>query len=109
MLFGLPLTFAQHFDARAVDQEVQPRRRRLRCDRHRKMLLVPANGAEIGYLPVQANELEQASRHAHRLTQGQIEQALDGQAELHRRLAVLGTAAPFAARTAVPAYGFVAR
>ena len=43
----------------------------------------------------------------HRLTQGKIEQALDGQAELDRRLAVLRTAAPLAARTAVPAHVLV--
>jgi len=77
MLFSFPLAFAQHFDTRAIDQEEQSRCRRLRSDRHRKMLLAPANGAEVGHLPVQAGELEQALRHTHRLTQGQIEQALD--------------------------------
>jgi len=55
----------------------------------------------------QASEPEQALRHAHRLAQGQIEQALDGQAELDRRLAEPRTAALLAARTAVPAHGFV--
>lgn len=64
------------------------------------MLLAPANGAEVVHLPVQASELEQALRHAHRLEQGQIEQALDGQAELDRRLAVLRAPAPLAAGTA---------
>jgi cytochrome c oxidase subunit 2 len=46
-------------------------------------------------------------RHAHRLPQGQIEQALDGQAELDRRLAVLRAVAPLAAGLAVPAYVLV--
>ena len=35
MLFGLPLAFAKHLDARAVDQEVQSRCRWLQTDRHR--------------------------------------------------------------------------
>jgi len=48
MLFGLSLAFTQHFDAGAVDQEVQSRCCRLRADRHRKMLPAPANGIEVG-------------------------------------------------------------
>jgi hypothetical protein len=67
------------------------------------MFLAPADGTEVRHLPVQAGQLEQALRHPHRLTQRQIEQALDGQAELDRRLAVLWTAATLAAGTAVPA------
>lgn len=64
---------------------MQSRCRRLHSDRHRKILLAPANGTEVGYLPVQASKLEQALRHAHRLAQGQVEQALD------RRQAELGS------------------
>jgi hypothetical protein len=71
------------------------------------MLLAPANGAKVGHLPVQASELEQALRHAHRLAQGQIEQALDDQAELDRRFAVLRVPAPLATGTAVPAHVLV--
>ena len=69
--------FAQHLDAGAVDQRMQSRCRRPRFDRHRKIFLAPANGAEVGYLQVQTSELEQALRHARRLVQGHIEQALD--------------------------------
>ena len=47
-----------------------------------------ADGVEVGHLAVQASQLEQALRHAHRLTQRQVEQVLDRQAELNRRLAV---------------------
>jgi hypothetical protein len=107
VLFSLPLALAQHLDARAVDQEVQSRCRRLHSDRHRKILLTPANGTEVGYLPVQARELEQALWHPHRLAQSQVKQALDGQAELDRRLAVLRATAPLAAGTAVPAHALV--
>jgi hypothetical protein len=71
------------------------------------MLLAPANGAEVGHLLVQASELEHALRHAHRLAPGQIEQALDGPAELDRRLAVLRAPAPLAAGTAGPAHALV--
>jgi hypothetical protein len=73
MFFGLPLAFAQHLDACAVDQEVQSCCRRLRCDRHRKMLLASADGTKVGHLPVQASKPEQALRHAHRLAQGRVE------------------------------------
>jgi hypothetical protein len=41
------------------------------------MLLATANGAEVGNLPVQASELEQALRRTHCLAQGQIERAVD--------------------------------
>jgi len=107
MLFSLPLAFAQHLDARTVDQMVQFRCCRLGADCHRKMLLTPANGTEVGHLPVQASKLEQALRHAHRLAQSQVEQALDRQAELDCRLALLRAAATLAASNAVPAHALV--
>jgi len=107
MLFCLPFAFAQHLDAGAVDQKMQSRRRRMRPDRHRQILLAPADRAEIGYLPVEAGQFEKALRHAHRLAQGQTEQALDGQAELDCRLAVRRAAAPFAAGTAMPTHVLV--
>jgi uncharacterized protein YfiM (DUF2279 family) len=71
------------------------------------MLLAPADRAEIGNPPVQPGQLEQALRHAHHLTQGQIEQALDSQAELDRPLAVFRSASPLAAGTAVPTHVLV--
>jgi len=107
MLFGLPLTFAQLLDAGAVDQQVQSRRRRLCLHRHRKNLLAPADGAEVGHLPVQTRQLEQTLRHAHCLTQRQVEQALNRQTELNRRLAVLRAAVPLVTGTAVPAHVLV--
>lgn len=73
-------------------------------DRHSKILLPPADGAEIEDLPVQTCQLEQTLRHAHRLAQRQIEQALDGQAELKRRFAILPAAPAFAAGLSVPAH-----
>src|SRR5450830_302361 len=47
MLFSLPLSFTNHLDAGAVDQQVQAGRRRVGRDRHREMLLPPTDGAEI--------------------------------------------------------------
>jgi hypothetical protein len=55
---------------------VQSRRRRLRLDRHRQMLLAPADSAEVRHLPVQASQLEQALRHPHRLAQGRLNRPL---------------------------------
>ena len=93
MLFGLPFAFAQYLDTAAVvDQQVQCSRSRLRADHHRQKLLAPAHSAEVGNFLVQADQLEQTLRHAHRLAQRQIEKAFDGQGELNRRLAVLPAA-----------------
>ena len=78
MLLGFPFTLPNHLDAGAIDQQMQACRCRLCRDRHREMFLPPADGAEIGHLPVQSRQLEQTLRHAHRLAQRQIEQAHDG-------------------------------
>ncbi len=53
-LLCLPPAFTQHLDAGAVDQQMQARRRRVRSDHRRQMFLAPADGAEVGSLPVQA-------------------------------------------------------
>lgn len=53
-----------------------------------EMRLASADGVEVGHLAVQTSQLEQVLRHAHRLTQRQVEQVLDRHAELNRRLAV---------------------
>lgn len=73
MLLGLLLAFTQHFDAGAVDPEVQSLYCRCapivteRCFWRRLTVLKSAR------LPVQASQLEQPLRHAHRLAQGQVE------------------------------------
>jgi hypothetical protein len=88
-------------DMHAVDQQVQPRRRRMCRNRHRQMLLAQADGAELDTC------LKQALCHAHCLPQRQVKQALDGQAKLNHRLAVPRPAAPFAAGAAMPAHVLV--
>ena len=107
MFLSLPLAFAQYLDTRTVDQKVKSPCRRLRLDRHRKMLLTPADGAEVGHLPVHARELEQALRHAHRLAKRQIEQPLGRQAELNRRVTICRATPPLACGSAVPTHVFV--
>lgn len=59
MLFCLSLTFARYLDARAIDQKVQSRCRRLRSDRYRKLFTTPTYGTEVGHLPIKPGELEQ--------------------------------------------------
>jgi len=94
MLFDPPLVFTHHVGACAVDQKVQSRCCRVRADRLRKMLLTPTNGSEIRNLSTQASKLEQALRHANRLAQSLVEQALDRQAELNRHLVAFRAAPP---------------
>ena len=107
MLLRFPLAFAKHLDARAIDQHVQSRGGRPSVNHHRQALPAPADGAEVRHLPVQAGQVEQALRHSHRLAQGQVEQALDRQAELNRCLAVLRDSPAVAAGAAVPAHVLV--
>ena len=48
MLRCLPLAFAECRDAGAVDQQMQSRRRWLRPDRQRRVLLTSVNGLKLG-------------------------------------------------------------
>lgn len=88
MLLRFLFTLAEHLDTSAVDQQMQSCRRRMRPDRHSQMFLAPADGTEIGSLRIQAGQPEQALRHAHCLSQRQIEQATNLRAKLNRRFAV---------------------
>ncbi len=58
----------------------------------------------VRHRPVEASQAPQALCHAHGLTQGQIEQALDAQAELDRLVAERLAAPSLAARLAMPAH-----
>ena len=68
---------------------------------HLQCLLAPAHGAEVGHLPIQMGQAQQA------LAQGQTKQALDAQAELDGRVAEHLLPAPFAAGWRVPLHVFV--
>gem|GEM_PF-5857480 len=87
VLLRVPLAFAQHFHAGAVDQQVQPRAAAARCDGHTQRLLAPRQGAVVGHAPVQPGQLDQALGQAHCLTKAQPKHALQCQAELDRSVA----------------------
>jgi len=90
VLRSVKQNFAQHFDARAVDQQVQAACRRAAGNDDMQMCLPAAHGAVpqgfpaviIGRWPVQSSQFEQTLHHAHGLSQGEVEQAFDCQAEL---------------------------
>lgn len=107
MLFGFSLAFAAHLDASAVGKQLQACRCWVCTDRHCQILLAPAGSAEVRHLPFQAGQLEQALRHAPRLPSRQVEQPLNGHAELNCMLTLLPATAPLAAGTAVPAHVLV--
>jgi len=104
MLFRLPFAFAQHLDAGAVHQQMQPRRGRDSADRHLQRLLAPAYRAVVRHRPVKSSQFQQALRHAHGLAQWQIEEALDAQAELDRPIAELLATPALAAWLAMPSH-----
>ena len=54
MLFTLPLTFAQHLDAGAINQKVQRLASVLVSQCYLQVLLASAQGAEIRNTPVQS-------------------------------------------------------
>jgi len=83
MFLALPLTFAQHLDASAIDQQVQRLASALMRQRHLQMLLAPTQGAEISNTPIQTGQIQQALDHAGGLAQSLTVQILDHQAELN--------------------------
>ncbi len=104
VLLRLPLTFAQHLDARAVHQQMQSGRGRYCPDGNLKRLLPPADRAVVRRRPIKSRQAQQALRHAHGLAQRQIEQAFDTQAELDRFVAEHLAAPALATRLAVPVH-----
>lgn len=88
MLAGVPLSFSLDLDPRAVDQEVQRTLRPPMRDVHSKGLLATAQGAEVGHIPVQANEPQQALNEPCRLPQRHAEKHLHRQAGLDGSVAV---------------------
>lgn len=84
MLLRFPFTFAKHLDADTIDQQVQPCRRRVYCNRYGEMLLSAVHGLKSGTSQSKPASLSRlcAIPIAYR-------RARDGQAELHSSLAVL--------------------
>lgn len=89
VFLALPLPLAQEFDARAVHQQIE-RTASAVGQLHFQRLLEPTLGAEVGHLPVQLRQPQQALNRAQTLVQGQgqgqVEEAFDAQAELDRCL-----------------------
>jgi hypothetical protein len=79
------------------------------CGRHSldddlQPLLSPADRTVVGNGPVKPSQTQEALRHVHGLTQRQIEEALDAQAELDGLVAEYLTAASLATCLTVPAH-----
>jgi hypothetical protein len=86
MLAGLPFAITEELDAGAVHQQIQGAIGAPIRDLDRQRLLVSAERGVIRHRPVKADHLEQAGHHPGRLPERQLEQDLDCQAELDRRI-----------------------
>lgn len=84
VLAGFPLAFTHHLDPSAVDQEMQTARTGPTAKHHRQRLLTSAQRRIIRHRPVQISQLEQARYQSRRLSQRQIEQRFQRQAQLAR-------------------------
>ena len=86
ILAGLPFAIAQKLATGADNEQVQRPVGAPIGDQDGQALLTAAQGRAIWHGPVQARQLQQAGHHSGRLPQRQLEQGLDGQAELDRRI-----------------------
>ena len=86
MLADLPLSIAEELDPRAVDQQVERATGTPIGDLDRQCPLPLAQGRIVRNGPVQARHLQKAGHHPGRLPKRQLEQHLDGQTELDRRI-----------------------
>ena len=102
MLLGFSFAFTQHLDSGAVDQQVQAACCRAARNHHLQVFLPSAYRTKVGCGPVQPGQLEQTLRHAHGLSQGEIEQAFDRQTELNGCVTEGRGAATFTVRRTVP-------
>jgi len=86
VLAGLPLTVTEELDPGAVHEQIErPIGAPIR-DLNGQRLLPSAKRRVIRHLPIQPRHLEQAGNHPGRLAERQLEQHLDRQAELDRRV-----------------------
>ena len=86
MLAGLPLAVAEELDAGAIHQQVQRPVGTAIRDLHLQGLLSAAQRRVVRNGPVQPRQLQQACDHPGGLPERQLEQHLDRQAELDRRV-----------------------
>lgn len=90
MLTRVPLALSLDLDPGAVDQKVQRALRAPMRDVHGQRLLAAAQSAEVGHIPVQANQPQQALNEPGRLPQRQPEQDFHRQAGLDSSFTVDG-------------------
>jgi hypothetical protein len=90
MLTRVPLALSLDLDPGAVDQEMQRTLRRPMRNVDGKGLLATAQGAEVGHIPVQADQPLQALDEPGRLSQRHAKQDLHRQAGLDGGVAVDG-------------------
>lgn len=88
MLARVPLAFSRDLDPGAVDQEMQPTLRPPIRNVDGKGIPATALGAEVGHIPVQTNQPQQAFLEPCRLPQCHAEQHLHCQAVLDSGVAV---------------------
>jgi len=88
----LPFAIAEELDPGAVHQQVQGAVGTAIWDLDGERLLPTAQGGVVGHRPVQLRQLKQARHHPGRLPERKLEQDLDSQAELDRRIREFGRA-----------------
>lgn len=86
VLAGLPFTVTEELDHGPVHERVEPLIRAPIWDLDGQRLLPSAKRRVIRHLQIATRHLEQARHHPSRLPERQLEQHLDRQAELDRRV-----------------------
>lgn len=104
VLAGVPFPFALDLDPGAVDQQVQRAVRTAIGDVHLQGLLAPRQRAEVGHIPVQADQTQQALDQPCRLPQRHAEQHLHRQTGLDGGVAVVGLPPTLAGRRCLPSH-----
>jgi len=102
-----PFTLAQELDPGTVHQQVQRGGAGPVGQLYLQRLLAPTHRAVVGHAPVQIRQAQQALNQAQALTQRQVEQALDAQAELDGCLGEDSLASSLATGRGVPLHVFV--
>lgn len=97
-----PFSIAHSLDAGAVDQQVQRSRTGTAGNFNEQALLPPAQRTEVRHRPIKPGHLQQARDHAGGLTQGQLEQRFERQANLNRRIREDGLTSALAGRRGQP-------
>ena len=86
VLAGLPFTVAQELDPGAVHQQIQRPRSATIGDLNLQGLLPAAEGRIVRHGPVQPRQAQEARDHPGGLPQRELEQHLDRETELDRRV-----------------------